>query len=142
MFINTNRVVIMKKLSFNMLRGLFADIVNDTAKIGLYCFGKYKICIVSKYKEEDIEMLERYMILKENSKPKVSDKSSTHLELSNKRHRKTYVYRRKKKICIRCGDKNKKLEMLRSGKEGIMCKECGDKKRVIDIEGYHRRRDK
>lgn len=44
-----------------MLRGLFADIINGTAKANLYCFGKYKICVIGKCKEEDIEKLERFI---------------------------------------------------------------------------------
>ncbi len=121
-----------------MLRGLFADIVNDTAKAGLYSFNRYKICLINKCKEEDIEMLDGYMILKKNSKLK--DDNTNKRELSNKRHRKDYADRRKRKVCVRC--KNPKLEILRNGIEGIMCKECGKRKRVIDKRTYHERCNK
>ena len=63
-------------------------------------------------------------------------------ELYNKRHRETYACRRKKEICVRCGDKNKKLEILQSGREGIMCSKCGERKRELDTQRYYRERDK
>ena len=123
----------MKKLSFTMLRGLFSDIINDTAKPNLYSFGKYKICVIDKCKEEDIKKLDRFMIPRTNSNLNKKEKD-------NKRFREMYADRRKRGVCIRCGDKNKKLETLQSGREGIMCERCSKMKKAIDKKGYNRRR--
>lgn len=122
----------MKKLSFNMLRGLFADIINDTAKVNLYYFGKYKILVIGNCEERDIKKLERFIINKKNGDtPYIQIRNNQ----VNRSHKKIYHDRKKNKQCIKCG--NDKLETLQNGNEGIMCKKCGTRKRKLDMKRYY-----
>ena len=123
----------MKKLSFNMLRGLFADIINDTAKTDLYFFNKYKILVISRCEEKDIKRLEKIIANKEGGNIS-SYQQLRHIQ-TNRCHRRIYIERKKNKQCIKCG--KDELETIRSGKEGIMCKKCGSRKRKLDMRRYY-----
>ena len=96
----------MKKLSFNMLRGLFADIINDAAKSNLYCFNKYKILVIDDCEEKDIKKLERFMMDKKDGKRAYRQIRQNQ---TNKRHKKVYAKRRKNEQCVRCGKKEDEM---------------------------------
>ena len=124
----------MKKLSFNTLRGLFVDIVNNTAKVGLYCFGKYKICIFKTSKDEDIEVLERIIKFSKRDNP---HEFKIARDNYNKRHRKMYAKRIKNGECVKC--RSKDLQILKNGNKGALCKKCRKQKNISDIAIYNRK---
>lgn len=127
MFMNIrSEVRMMRSLTFNKLRGLFTDIINNTAKDGIYLFRKYRLYLLSDRDDKVIDRLNKLFSFDE--------RKLLSRKVKNKKKRDAYRERRKNKLCVKCGSND--LEMLPSGDLGIMCGVCGEKKRIKDRDNY------